>query len=772
MTQVINTTYHALDSSAALNQRASGVIRAGVYAGYRIRPNGGSNNTLDIIAGTDSSSILMTSQGIRIEETESVLGAVAIDAADISLTRVDLVVASYTYQSSGSVPQAYTVIKGRNQVNTSSDPVKPTVANSLQIPLAYVTVRPKNQFSGVVTSRIEVTDIEHVPNANWPDANTKPVVAPGASTRVYVYPGIFLSVDQRSVVEFPGGYSDAQDATLYTDNEVRYIQFGLTDEGLVENVGESSTLAALPALTRDVFPVAIAKVRKSFNTVNIESLTDIRFPYARKHSKVDEEDDYKDLLADSVFKSMRVERLVDDSAIDLDSVQLESSGTISTLTAAIDSKDTSLTLTWAGTSALPSEAVTISTNELLTGGNTQTLSHFMIAADAPVEGIRYQYSTSGSDSGFTATTYRLNEIVRIPAGGSTRLYLRFIFPRIAFSGTKQAKLFSFAVLMNLDDAVLNANTVGELGIAALKNSVNNLIPNGNFYYWSRLDINGSDPDLATTGDINFSLSEYLDEINAADGWQVTSFGSGPQNNMVTRTHLSDIGIPSTIALKYVSTVSGSATYLETRVPVGSDLRGRGLTFASNYKTGSTQAVGIGIALYTRTASGLVLSTKYEAMAQSLDGTLVVNTDTIVGSSITEIGFYYIFAAADEVETRVWDARAVSGTFGNIPFTPVPAAPAAIRQFYERGRTFISSAASEGAVVAFSSQFGTPKMQSGSLVARVFQDANANRSLNVSNISLDAKPYGVLVSSSATGSGTAVLDIDWEAYVIYENSPAS
>lgn len=772
MTQSITTAYHALDSSYASNLKAKGIHQAGVYTGYRVKPNGSSDNSLDIIPGNDTSSVLLTAEGVRVEETTSLLGAVTVAAADVALTRIDLVVAEYLYQVSGSVVQTYKIIKGVNQVDTSLDPIAPVVATEYQIPLALVTVRPKSSFTGVVVARIEVEDVKHIAMSGWIDPNTKPVIAPGAATQVYVYPGTFLSVDQRSPITFTGGYMAAEDPDGYIDNEVRYLQVGVTDEGLVSAVGSAATQASLPDLTRDVFPVAIVKVRKSFSTVNVEELVDIRFPYARKHSKLDEEDDYKDLLANSVFKQMRVERLVDDSSVELDTVQLEVSGASTDLSAVMDSTDTSLAISWAGASTVPPEAVLLATSDMLAGGNTTTVNHFMLTADAPVEGLRFQYSTSGSTSGFTATSYKLNEIIRIPAGGSTQLFIRLMFPRAAFSGTKIAKLYSFAILLNLDDAVLNTSSIGELGITALKNSVNNLIANGNFYYWSRLDVEGNDPDLNTVGDTQFSLSLALDELNAADGWQATSIDEGPADNIITRTHLTDLGASAATALKYVSRESGSATYLEYRVPVGADHRGRGLTFASDYRTTDSGAIGIGIALYARSTTGLVLKSTYEVQATDNQGTLLLNTDTIVGSDVSEIGFYYIFNPGAAVETLVWDARAVAGVFGSVPFTPVPNAAAALQQFYERGRSALSTSAVEGDVVQLGSQFGSPKVQTGTLVARVFQDAAADRSVNVSNISLDAKPFGVLVSSSATGSGTAVLDIDWEAFVKFDSSPAS
>ena len=471
---------------------------------------------------------------------------------------------------------------------------------------------------------------------------------------------------------------------------------------------------------------------------------------------------------------MRVERLVDDASIELDTVQLESSGADDNLTAAMDSMDTSLTLTWAGTTTVPSEAAVIATGDLLANGNVTNVQHFMLAADAPVDGLRFKYSTSGPTNGFTPISYKLNEIVRIPSGGSSRLYIQLVFPRAAFSGTKKAKLFSFAALLNLDDTVLNTTTIGELGITALKDSVNNLIANGNFYYWSRMDVDGNNPDLSTSADIHFTLDEGLDEINAADGWQATSIGVGPANSTITRTYLTDIGADAATALKYKSTedVSGPATYLEYRVPVGADHRGRGLTFSVDYRTGAAGAVGIGIALYRRSTAGLSLETTYERIAQDNQGTLTVTTDIVVGNTITEIGFYLIFSGDVSAETLVWDARAVAGVFGSIPFTPVPNAGASLREFYERGRSVLSTTAVEGDVVQLGTQFGSPKAHIGEVVARVFQNVGANRSVNVSNTTLDATPYAVLASSSATSSGSVSLDIDWECFVKFDSSPAS
>jgi len=774
MTQTITTAFHALDTSALQNQRFVGIIDPGVYAGYRVRPNPGQTNLLDITRGGDGVSILATTEGVVIKESTDILAAVAVEPADAALTRIDLVVAEYQFSASSDVKQTYRVIKGRNQTNLSTAAVAPTTQSDFQIPLAYVTIRPQSAFAGSASAQVLATDVLHVPKARWLSspvdvAALKPEIDPNDNRRLFVYAGVMANVDGTEIIRFDGGYTDILDANSFTANEERYYLVGVTDEGLVSFVGEAATKADLPDLSVDVLPVAIVLARKTDASVRLVELEDIRVPFARRLASRVEVDDYKDWLADSVFSSLHVIQFKDDELIELNTVELAEAEDSSDLTATIDSTDTSLKITWTGGGSLPTETVAITTADLLSGSTITKVQHFCVSADTAFSGLRFQYSTSSPTAGFTSQTYRPGEIVRVPDSGAKKLYLRLRVPTGGFIN-KVAKLFSLGVLINLDGNVLNAATVGELGIESLRNSATrNLIANGNFYYWSRYTSGGSLPDLATQNDLSFVVSEVQDEPNLADGWQVTEFGPGVSGDTVKRITRATTDNDASTALK-LTTVEGDGQRLifEYRIPAAFELNGRSITFATNFETSAAAALGIGIAQYTRVGGELALKNKVESFAQQTTGELYTTTDVTVGPDVDQIGLYYVLIGASATVTHtVWNARASVGSYTVLPFTKAPEGIATLRGYTERGRAYATQNATEGATLGLGQQLGTRKEATlGELVARTAQVAEANRSTNVGDISYVADSDSVLITAFAASSGLAVIDVDWEVFVRY------
>jgi hypothetical protein len=779
MSQSISTTFHALNTSQLQNRRFKNILRDGVYAGFFIRPNPGAANFLDITAGDDGTSVLITSEGVRIEEDATLPAILMVDSASVGLTRIDLVVCTYQYTTDSTVVAAYSVIKGQNQVTSGADPIKPTVQNEFQIPLAYVTVNPQQSGAGTLAANIAQSDIRQVPKAAWtaaPDdlAGLKPIIVPEDRRLLFVYSGIMPSVDGKRVIEFSGGYSDAIDPTTLTDGTAYYYLFGITDEGEVALVGGAATQAALPDLSSDVVPVAIVQARKTTGAILFESLLDIRFPYSRRLADPAETDAYTDLLADSVFSYLRVERFVDDDSIDVDSIQLEVSGTDPLLTAEVDSKATALSITWAGTTPVPSESVTIVTGDLLLGSTIAKITHFMVTADTAISGLQFQYSTSSANSGFTTTKYSLNEIERIPLSGARKLYLKFVVPPDGFS-SGVAQVFSYGVLINLDNSIPNTISLTELGISELGKSVQNLIANGDFYYWSQDDTDGNKPDLASQDTLTFSLSSTNDDVLLADGWQMTSFTVPAVGEMVERIILSTSDNSSNTALRYKgavnSTASGGSSVAEYRIPRSAELLGQHITFAIEYTTSAAASLGIGIAQYTRTDTGVVLKTKDEQFTSGTSGEVVVNTTTTIGPDVEQIGLYLIFLdIATDTEHVINHARAAVGTYASLPYSMVMPASSVLRQYYERGRVYLATTTDEGAQVGVSSHFGSRKAtELGTLVVQTTTATDSNRSTNVGELLYSEDEHGLVVLAEAASTGFTVVDVDWEAYVRYEGN---
>lgn len=776
MAQRITTRYHALDTSVLQNDQIRGVISPGIYSGYFVRVNAGASNYLDIISGADTSSVLITSEGIKIEETEPVLGAVLLDPADANLSRYDLIVAEFRYAAIDvGLEQTYKVVKGRNQASLSSEPVRPTVQNQYQVPLAYVKVRPRAQLSGTYPIQVLNTDIYHVARAKWtkgPEeiSALRPEIAVSDNRRIYVYPGIMANSEGTRVVEFEGGYSAVLTDTSLIENAERFYLFGVSDQGEVAVFGSSNDESTLPEFDNDLFPVAIVRAKNINGSIRILSLKDIRFPFARRLPQANKTTAYQTMLSNSVFRYLRVERFDSDEFIRLSSASLNTAGTTAYITASIDGFDNNLAIKWSGTTIVPSESIKITTEDMMAGGNMGVVKHFMLLADTSISGLKFVYSVSSPTAGFTTTPVSPGAIVRIPGVGATKLYIRFIIPAGAFTPDGLAKINSYGIFLGLSDAAMNAVSITELGIDAVKSSVPNLIANGDFYYWSVNTTLEALPDLSSKDEQFFRAN--ADNPLLADGWQITNIGSAFKNEAVSRIIRSSAENAATTAMKLVtagSSTGGNIT-IEYRIPAASELVGKPITFSMGYLAETPSSLSIGIATYTRTSDGLEQGDKTQTSAILNSGDLIV-TLTAVGENVDQISFFVTIAASStEEEYTIFNARAAVGVFGFLNYSKVMAAPAILPQYYERGRAFLAQKTTTGAKLGISAQFGTPKSDElGELIARTVETSASDRSANITGLTYDTNKFGVILSSTAAGADEAVIDVDWEAYVRYEGT---
>jgi hypothetical protein len=776
MAQRITTRYHALDTSVLQNDQIRGVISPGIYSGYFVRVNAGASNYLDIIPGADSSSVLITSEGIKVEETEPVLGAVLLDPADANLSRYDLVVAEFRYAAIDvGLEQTYKVIKGRNQASLSVEPVRPVAQNQYQIPLAYVKVRPRAQLAGTYPIQVLNTDIYHVARAKWtkgPEeiSSLRPEVAVSDNRRIYVYPGIMANSEGTRVVEFSGGYSAVITDSGLIENAERYYLFGLSDQGEVAVFGSSDDETTLPEFDNDLFPIAIVRAKNINGSIRILSLKDIRFPFARRLPQANKTSAYQTMLSNSVFRYLRVERFDTADFIRLSSASLNVADTTAYISATIDGFDNNLAVKWAGTTLVPSESIKITTEDMMSGGNMGVIKHFMLLADSAIANLKFVYSVSSPTAGFTTNPISPGTIVRVPGAGATRLYIRFIIPAGAFVPDGIAKINSYGLFLGLSDAAMNAVSITELGIDAVKSSVPNLIANGDFYYWSVNTTLEAPPNLASKEEQFFRANDTNPLL--ADGWQLTNIGASFKNEAVSRIIRSTAENAATTAMKMVTaggTQVGNIT-LEYRIPAASELVGKPITFALSYAAETPSSLSIGIATFTRTSTGLEQGDKVQSAAILNSGDLTV-TLTAVGENVDQISFFIVIAASStEEEYTVFNARAAVGVFGYLNYSKVLAAPAILAQYYERGRAFLAQKTTTGAKLGTSAQFGTPKSEElGELTARTIETSASDRSSNITGLTYDSNKFGLVLSSTAAGADEAVIDVDWEAYVRYEET---
>ena len=776
MAQKITTRYHALDTSVLQNDQIKGVISPGIYSGYFVRVNPGASNYLDVIPGPDATSVLVTSEGIKIEETEPVLGAVLLDPADANLARYDLIVAEFRYAAIDiGLEQTYKVIKGRNQASLSVEPVRPNVQSQYQVPLAYVKVRPRAQLSGTYPIQVLNTDIYHVPRAKWtrgPEeiSALRPEVAVSDNRRIYVYPGLMSNSEGTRVIDFYGGYSEVLTDPNLSDNAEKYYVFGVSDLGTVDVFGSSNDESTLPEFDNDLFPVAIVRAKKIAGTIRFLSLKDIRFPFSRRLPQANKTTMYQTMLSNSIFRYLRVERFDTTEFIRLDTASLYTADTTAYITATVDGFDSNLSIQWTGATVVPSESIKITTDDMMDGGNMGVVKHFMLLADSAIANLKFVYSVTSPTSGFTTTPVSPGTVVRVPGVGASKLYIRFIIPAAAFTPDGVAKISSYGIFFTLSDAAMNSVSITELGLDAIKSSVPNLIANGDFYYWSVNTTLEQVPDLSSKDPLYFRANG--DNKLLADGWQITTLGAAFKNESVGRI-IRSASQDSAVTAMRLTTAGGSQAgniVVEYRVPAASELVGKPLTFAINYEAETPASFSIGIATYTRTANGLEMQEKVQTAAIENVGQLIVNL-TAVGENVDQISFFFVIAGSSaEEDYTVYSARAAIGIFNLLNFTKVLTAPAILAQYYERGRAFLAQRATVGSRIGTSVQFSVPKSSElGTLTARTIETSASDRSTNITGLTYDANRFGLVLSSTSSGGNEALIDVDWEAFVQYEGT---
>ena len=773
MTQIRTTSFHSLDTSINQNNQLRGVVRPGVYQGYKLRVNAAQANYLDVTAGSNASSVLVTHEGVRIEETSEVAGAFVIQNADPNLTRIDLAVAEYQFSTNSAVNQTYKIIRGTYAASITADPPMPIRQSVYQVPLAYIYVRP--QAATGLGSRAFVTteDIIHVEPAGLTRgpqdiSSLLPIIESSDTRRIFIHAGMYPTFDGASRIDFMGGYSDPLPTTGLTPNTSKYYLFGLSDEPAVVLIGSAQTEATLPTYVQDILPICSVKGTYTNGRVVLSELRDLRFPFTRQTLPQFEEEAYKNLLSESVFDHVRVEPFRSLDTLVVDSLN----NTDVTIT--LNRADTSVAFT---SSSSVTANVTVATTNLLASTAIGTVQYFMIAVDSNIANLGIQFSTSGPYSGFSSYTVRPNSIVRVPGGGATKLYVRFVIPFRAFLNSPT--LYSFGAFFNLNEDVLNSKTVSEVNLDALKYSIPNLIANGNFRFWSRDDINGNTPDVDTQVDISYPSSN--DYPFAADGWQFTQWGFDAHSAQISRVGLSkdvfETGVDNTsdTALFWegaaAASPSTSPNRLEYRIPVPPGSNGQRITFSTSFKSNATGILQIGIALYELAPEKKLRYQNFGpsyASHSGTTGTSVVVSNTQVNEKTVAVGFIVEFSQRTaKTEVALWNAMAAVGEFRSLPYNEAQDATDILRKYYERGRVLVGTTVVEGDTLGTSVQFGAKKHTVlGPLEAQTISESDSNRSVNVGGLVYDVDANGLAVTAEAISGGIAKIDADFEAFIRY------
>jgi len=774
MTQNRTTAYHALDTSARHNEQMADVIRPGVYKGYKLRVNAAEPNRLDVTVGSDLTSVLLTYEGVKIEETGDLYGVLAVANADASQERIDLAVAEYTFSVDDDVEQQYKLLRGR-YAPTGTTPTPPSVQSVYQIPLAYVRVRPRSAFSSSARAQIETEDIIHIgraADARSPQdvSSLMPIIEPSDNRLLFVHAGVLPTFDGSAALQFSGGYSEAIDPTTLSDGEEAWYLFGISDDGVVEVVSTAATEAALPAFTGDVFPVCKVMGKKLSGTVMLQRLVDIRFPFARQIAARTEEETYKATLADSVFEHVRIEPFRDLDMLAQDTLS------DSDVTLTLNRGATSAEFLWEGDDDLPAADVEIATVDLLSGTSIGVVEHFMMLVDADMPGMRMKFSTTSKYSGFSTATFNSGTIVRIPAGGAMRLYVKFVIPAEAFADAATLRLRSFGCFLSLNSEALSQNTLADVGLDTLQLAVPNLIANGNFRIWSRDDADGNTPDPDAKTEIAYEVS--AEQPFAADGWQFTTLSFPARNGRVSRLGLTQDILASGDA-NYGDTAlwwegsggsGGGLNVLEYRTQVPANSDGHRVTFAVKYKLSSVSALSIGVALYEMTEEKTLRLQAAPTIVSpvTVRGDLIAVSDIAINERTHAVAFLIqLRQTAGDSSAALWNARAAIGEYRALRYTEAVGAADLLRKYYERGRLFVAGSVQEGTMFGGSVQFGAKKLAGlGELSARTIQRSDSNRSLNLGDPAYDVTADGLVATATATSAGGARLDVDFEAFVTY------
>lgn len=754
MAQNITTRYRDFDTSEVQNRRFVDVVEAGVYAGYDLSVNGGLAFTLDITTGAEGTSTLVTQEGVVVTESSTVAAAVKLAPADPSFDRIDLIVAEYQYTTNPADVQTYKVLRGPVQAGSGS-PEVPVLQNPYQVALGQVYVRAGANY-------IVQSDVRPAIKANWTVSSEwgdlRPEIATGNTSILYVYPGIFGKSDGSEVLSFPGGYSNLITDGTFGEGETRWYLFGVSDGLEVVPSGWASTADALSEASTDVFVVAKVKATKAAGVVTLSEVQDLRVPFSRAGFRQDEAIKYQELLGNSTLRYLRVDEFEDLSGI--------SDNTLSGGELTLNTASSALVIT----ALAPDTDVTFVSTDRVEGSRINTVDHFMVAADSLIQNLTFTYSTVSPNTGFTTEQYRPGDLVRVPGGTARRLYIKFTVPAAEFTGGAATSLFSYGVLMNLDNSGKSALSISELGIGDLTESVPNLIANGDFYFWTKGTVQGKPVEPASRALVYFPVSEESPYL--ADGWQFTKINASLGSTSVGRTTVTGVGGTSTALYLDLqpdtSTTGDGLTVMEYRIPRAAALTGNRITFGADFDIADGGSVTIGVAQFQRTTSGLVRIATDSRTVVRASGTTILTTQAAVSADADVVSFFMTFA--NTVTGTVRHARAAVGEFGTLPNAYVSDAEAVLGTYAERGTFFQTGYAEAGGVFGGGSQFGVPKRtELGPLEAGSTNAATASVTSNADNVTFSADRYGIIVSATAAASANISLQADWQAFIKYEGS---
>lgn len=137
MAQNVTLQFGEKRNAEFINRHFEGVIPTGVYKGFNVRETGAPSLFLDIKIEADGTNVVVTDQGIRIEEDTDLLGAVSIPVPDPVLPRIDSIFVKHKFVPTND-PATIELIAGVPDVTPA--PTTPPLDGFFRVQLATVLV--------------------------------------------------------------------------------------------------------------------------------------------------------------------------------------------------------------------------------------------------------------------------------------------------------------------------------------------------------------------------------------------------------------------------------------------------------------------------------------------------------------------------------------------------------------------------------------------------------------------------------------------------------
>lgn len=815
MPQAISWAFQDAATARKANQRVAGVVDPGVYSGFFpiVSVSSPTQNRIDLVLGRDPVSVIITSEGVRIEENANLVGIVQFINPSSTLTRYDMVILEYQFTNDRNVSAVYKVLQGAF-APIGTEPVKPEIQNPYQVPICFVRIRPVAAGSGPSLVQLLQSDLLAVirgQDVTHPDemGALKPIVNPADtnSQTLYVYPGSFPSVDRSTIIEYPGGYSkpitDNATVAAMAIGDTQFWTAGIADDGSVALIEQLTNYTDSPTNVESSVPLCVLEIRNPSGTIQITNLRDIRQFITRLGTGNDENDQWADMFAQTIFQEMVYDPFTNLEKVFVNS--LEDTGltpNINGLSLELDQAQTALVLRYDGSADIPSGDVTVVLGDFIAGSNIAAIRELVVMAlhDVPglgTSGLQYRYSFSGVFSGYqppaTADALPLGNnvdtpIIATPGGSPTSLYIKFVFPNSLFSlGTPvEYRIFSLGFQANIDPSVAVGNIILDDARTTQQNSIRNLIGN-DFNYWSYPnDTTFAVPNDPASSAFAMLISGVSSDISGGlkqvgpDGWQAVWKTAG--------------AIPSVQLLRYqrgasgddrrfllqttisaIAAVNAGEFLLEFRVPAALLRMGDPVSMAVNVDVNVDAVAGMSIRLYARnTQNQLVIASESSPVYAPSGFTRMVSSTGVnkIDASHTAVGFVLRLrqSAAVAVTAKWADPVGAAGDFSTVlPFSP-PADPETfLKHFVSVLRMVQKGFVSEPTPVAVAMTLPVKFRSLGTPRVTLVPLPGFQNSVNVSSLSgtVDDQGQTVVLEGQALQEGAYGIDSVLLVDVFYE-----